>query len=67
MEDRVEAGEEEEGHHGTQRHHILELGLQDAGRMLHLCAASGCGVWKRWHLQTTCKVLEEKNKRSQPP
>jgi len=26
----VEAGEDEQRHHGAQRHHVVELGLQDA-------------------------------------
>lgn len=30
----VEAGEDEQRHHGAQRHHIVELSLQYAARVL---------------------------------
>ena len=34
MDEGVEAGEDEEGHHGAQRHHVVELGLQQTASVL---------------------------------
>lgn len=33
MNEGVEAGEDEQRHHGAQRHHVVELGLQHAARV----------------------------------
>lgn len=62
MDEGVEAGEDEQRHHGAQRHHVVELGLQHAarvpvlgGRIRRLVGGARGGV-----LQPAGEVLKKK-------
>lgn len=64
MDEGVEAGEDEQRHHGAQRHHVVELGLQDAARVPVLQAAVQrlVGGARGGVLQPAGEVLTKKKK-----
>lgn len=55
----VETGEDEQRHHGTQRHHVVELGLQHIARVSgsHVGRLIG-GVHSGHVLQSAGEVLK---------
>lgn len=60
----VEAGENEQRHHGAERHHVVELGLQHVASVpalqSNICRPIEGGVGG-WVLQPACEVLKIKD------